>query len=174
MDIEAALGFALDRGAREVVLMGWSMGGATVLQVVTRSSLASMVRGIVLESPVVDWVTALDFQARLAHLPKSIGTAAQAVIGRPWGRRLTGQRESIDFDRLDLVGHADRLNVPILLLHSDDDGFVPSTASHALAAARPDIVTMETFTVARHTKLWNYEPVRWNAAIANWLAALHR
>lgn len=172
LDVEAALCFAVDRGAREVVLMGWSMGGATVLQAVTRSTLAGVVRGIVLDSPVVDWTTALDFQARLAHLPRFVASAARAVIGRAWGRRLTGQAAAIDLDRLDIVRHAAKLELPILLLHSDDDGYVPSTASHLLAAARPDIVTMETFTVARHTKLWNYEPERWNRAIAGWLATL--
>ncbi|MCU1507048.1 MAG: alpha/beta fold hydrolase, partial [Microbacteriaceae bacterium] len=35
--------------------------------------------------------------------------------------------------------------------------------------ARPDIVTLEAFTVARHTKLWNYDPDRWNRAIDGWL-----
>jgi uncharacterized protein len=48
---------------------------------------------------------------------------------------------------------------------------VPSDASHALAAARPDLVTMETFTVARHTKLWNYDETRWTTAIRDWVRA---
>jgi hypothetical protein len=55
-------------------------------------------------------------------------------------------------------------------MHSDDDGFVPSTASRALAEARPDIVTFEAFTGAGHTRLWNYDPARWNGAIRDWLA----
>jgi hypothetical protein len=57
-------------------------------------------------------------------------------------------------------------------MHSDDDGFIPSTASRALAEARPDIVTFESFSGARHTKLWNYDPPRWNAAIAGWLSSV--
>ena len=67
---------------------------------------------------------------------------------------------------------AGELNVPILLLHSDDDGYIPATASSALARARPDIVTYEEFEVARHTQLWNYDPQRWTGAIADWLKAL--
>jgi pimeloyl-ACP methyl ester carboxylesterase len=70
------------------------------------------------------------------------------------------------------VARAAELDVPILVLHSADDGFVPPTASRALATARPDIVSYEEFTVARHTKLWNYDPDRWNNAIAGWLKAL--
>ncbi|MHB1172891.1 MAG: alpha/beta hydrolase family protein [Lacisediminihabitans sp.] len=171
LDVEAALTFAVDHGAKQVVLMGWSMGGATVLQAVTRSKSAGVVRGLVLESPVVDWVTALQYQGKVLHLPGPIRTGILALIGRPWGRRLTGQSEAIDLDRLDFVRRATELALPILVLHSDDDGYVPSTASHALAAARPDIVTFEVFTVARHTKLWNYDRARWNRVIAEWLAS---
>jgi pimeloyl-ACP methyl ester carboxylesterase len=72
--------------------------------------------------------------------------------------------------RLDFVRRSAELHVPILLMHSDDDAFIPSTASRALAKARPDIVTLEAFTGAGHTRLWNYDPARWNAAIRGWLA----
>ncbi|WP_394770032.1 alpha/beta hydrolase family protein [Lacisediminihabitans sp.] len=169
-DVEAAIQYALDHGATDVVLMGWSMGGATVLQAVTRSPLAGVVRGLVLDSPVVDWVTALRFQGTLLGLPGPVWSGVISLIGSEWARRLTGQSAAIDIGRLDFVRRSDELDLPILLMHSDDDGFVPSTASRALAEARPDIVTFESFSGARHTKLWNYDPPRWNAAIAHWLA----
>jgi pimeloyl-ACP methyl ester carboxylesterase len=172
LDVESVIQFALNRGARSVVLMGWSMGGATVLQAAMRSRLAGVVRGLVLDSPVVDWADTFKFQARLLRLPGFIGSAAFAVVGRNWSKWVTGQDRPIDLAHLDIVRNEAKLTLPVLLLHSDDDGYVPSDASHALAAARPDIVTMETFSVARHTKLWNYEPERWNRAIAQWLAAL--
>ena len=70
-----------------------------------------------------------------------------------------------------MVARADELRAPILILHSDDDGFVPADASHALQEARPDLVTMPRFTVARHTKLWNYDEKGWTTAITEWLAA---
>lgn len=169
-DVEAALRFAIDRGATDVVLMGWSMGGATVLQTLTRSELAGVVRGVVLDSPVVDWVTALRFQGELRGLPNPIRAAALWILGRKWAGRLTGQHAPIDLARLDFVRRSGDLHLPTLLLHSDDDGFVPATASLALASARPDIVTYERFTGASHTRLWNYDPQRWNGAIARWLA----
>jgi alpha-beta hydrolase superfamily lysophospholipase len=170
-DVEAAIGYAVEHGATDVVLMGWSMGGATVLQAVTRSPLATVVRGLVLDSPVVDWVTALRFQGTLLRLPAPVFSGVIALIGAGWARRLTGQGAAIDIGRLDFVRRSAELDLPILLLHSDDDGFVPPTASRALAEARPDIVTYESFSGARHTKLWNYDPPRWNAAITNWLAS---
>lgn len=171
-DVEAAMQYAIDHGATELVLMGWSMGGATVLQAITRSPLERFVRGIVLESPVVDWVTALHYQGVAYRLPWIVRRGVMGLLSGRWARVLTGQRAPIDLKRLDLVTRAQELHTPILLLHSDDDGFVPSTASRALAVARPDIVTFEAFTTARHTKLWNYDSRRWNAAITRWLERL--
>jgi len=171
-DVEAAMRYAVDHGATRVVLMGWSMGGATVLQAVTRSSLSDLVVGVVLESPVVDWITALHYQGMAYKLPRVVRLTILDLLSSRWSRFLTGQAAPIDLRRLDFVARARELSKPVLLLHSDDDGFVPSTASRALAVARPDIVTFVEFTTARHTKLWNYDADRWNATISGWLSAL--
>jgi alpha-beta hydrolase superfamily lysophospholipase len=172
LDVEAAVRFALDAGARELVLMGWSMGGAIVLQTVTRSRLAHAVRGVVLESPVVEWRTALDFQAKALRLPGVVREGVLRLIGSKAARGLTGQHRPIDLQRLDLVTRAAVLIHPVLLLHSSDDGFVPADASRRLATARPDLVRFEEFASARHTKLWNHDRDRWNARIRAWLSAL--
>jgi len=172
LDVDAAISYALDNGATEVVLMGWSMGGATVLQAATRSTNRPVIRGLILESPVIDWVTTLDFQADLMRIPRPVGLVAKQLISQTWSGRLTGQTEPIELSRLDFVTRASELAVPILLLHSADDGFVPVAASRELAAARPDIVTYDEFTVARHTKLWNYDAERWNNDIGSWLSRL--
>lgn len=171
-DVEAAIRYALDNGAREIVLMGWSMGGATVLQAVTRSALASVVRGVVLDSPVVDWVSALRFQGTLYRLPRPLDSGVLGLLSRKWTGFLTGQAAPIDLRRLDFVRRAGELRLPILLLHSVDDGYIPADASRALAIARLDIVSYEQFVTARHTKLWNYDADRWNAAIHAWLEKL--
>lgn len=152
--------------------MGWSMGGATVLQAATRSERRSVIRGLILESPVVDWGATLAYQASFLRIPRPVGRVAEELITQSWSAPLTGQAEPIDLARLDFVTRASELEIPVLLLHSIDDGFVPADASRALAAARPDIVSYEEWTVARHTKLWNYDSERWNAAIGSWLSRL--
>jgi hypothetical protein len=171
-DIEAAMRYALDHGAEELVLMGWSMGGATVLQALTRSKLGDHVIGVVLESPVVDWIATLDFQAELRRLPAAVRFGVLTLLKYRWGGFLTGLAEPLDLDRLDFVRRAQELDRPVLILHSDDDGFVPSTASRELAVARPDIVSYEAFEIARHTKLWNYDRDKWEGAIERWIEAL--
>ena len=172
LDVDAAMRYAVANGARQIVLVGWSMGGATVLQALTRSSVGDRVTGVVLESPVVDWIAALDFQVRLRRLPVFVRSFVIVLFKSRWGRVFTGLAVPLDIDRLDFVSRAKELDRPVLILHSDDDGFVPSTASRALAIARPDIVTYEAFEVARHTKLWNYDRTRWEIAIREWLATL--
>jgi dienelactone hydrolase len=172
LDVDAAMHYAVNAGATEIVLVGWSMGGATVLQALTRSTVGDRVSGVVLESPVVDWIAALDFQVRLRRLPVVVRSFVIVLFKSRWGRIFTGLAEPLDIDRLDFVTRAKELDRPVLIMHSDDDGFVPSTASRALAIARPDIVSYEAFEVARHTKLWNYDRVRWEGAIRDWLARL--
>ena len=152
--------------------MGWSMGGATVLQTLTRSAYRKYLQGIVLDSPVVDWLVTLDFQAASRRLPRIVRFGVFTLFRERWGRFFTGLAEPLDFERLDFVARAREISVPVLLLHSDDDGFVPSDASRALATIRPDIVQLEVFEVARHTKLWNYDRARWERVVGAWLGAL--
>lgn len=171
-DVEAAIRFAAGRGAHEILLMGWSMGGALVLQAVTRSPLSRHVRGIILDSPVVDWVRVLDHQAGTRRIPGLIRKAVYQTIGSGWGRRFTRQSKAIDLARLDFVARAAELSVPILLMHSDSDTFVPSMGSRELARLRPDIVTFVPFWGAGHTRLWNYDAKRWTQAITSWLGEI--
>ena len=63
-DVDAAVGFARRRGARRIIVMGWSMGGAIALQLSLNSPHADAIAGLILESPVVDWRTVLTYHAR--------------------------------------------------------------------------------------------------------------
>ncbi|MBP2419770.1 alpha/beta hydrolase family protein [Microbacterium imperiale] len=168
-DVDAAVGAARRRGAKRVFLMGWSMGGAIALQVALNSAHRDLIAGIILESPAIDWRVVLDYQADLLRIPAPVATTAVRALDSDWGSRLLGLNAPIPFDTLDVVARAAELRHPILILHSDDDGFVPADASYQLAQARPDLVELEVFQVARHTKLWNYDPERWTRVIRDWL-----
>ena len=170
-DVDAAISYALRHGATQVLLMGWSMGGAIALQTAVSSAHREAIAGLVLDSPVVDWRTVLRFQAREEGIRDPFPALAMNALSSPLTARLSGSEFVIPFDKLDMVARADELTVPILVLHSEDDGFVPADASHALAKARPDLVTMPRFTGARHTKIWNYDQIGWTAAITDWMAA---
>ncbi|MDO9063228.1 MAG: alpha/beta fold hydrolase [Microbacterium sp.] len=169
-DAEAAVRWVLDQGAQRVIVVGFSMGGQIALQLSLRSELAPRIDALVLDSPVVDWVATLHFQGELHRLPTPIRESVIALMSQPWGRLLTGQRESVDLRGLNVLEKADALTVPVLILHSDDDGFVPSGPSRQLAALRPDLVTLVSYDTARHVKLWNLDAQRWSASILTWLA----
>jgi alpha-beta hydrolase superfamily lysophospholipase len=169
-DVEVAIQYALDAGARDVVLFGWSMGGAISLRTADSSSLREHVRALVLDAPVVDWVHVLAYQARLNRIPSRIGSLGRTLLGHPWGRRITGLAAPLDFKAMDWVARAVELRTPTLILHSIDDDFVPAEPSLELAKRNPEMVTLETFRHARHTKEWNVDPERWEAAVRTWLA----
>jgi pimeloyl-ACP methyl ester carboxylesterase len=171
-DVEAAILHALDAGASDVVLFGWSMGGAISLQLISRSWTADRVRALVLDAPVLDWRDVLNHHAKLHRIPDPVGRLTQAVLEQRSARRVIGVEEPLNLDRLDWVTRASELRLPILLIHSDDDEFVPAGPSRQLAQARPDLVTYVPSRGARHTKEWNVDPDGWDTAVARFLLAL--
>jgi alpha-beta hydrolase superfamily lysophospholipase len=172
-DLEAACRFAVERGARRFLLVGYSMGGGVVLSFLERSAVASRTVAAVLDAPTVDFGRTVDLGIRLAHLP---------LLGAPlppWagtlGKGLATLRFGVNWDDYDLVERADRLQTPLLLFHGDADDVVPFEASAALAAARPDLVTLERFSGARHLESRNLDRGRYESAVTSFLesAAKH-
>ena len=168
-DIEAAIGYALANGAEEVVLFGWSMGGAICLQTADLSRYRHLIRAMVLDAPVIDWVTVLAHHAQLNRIPSLVGRYGQLMLGHPLGRRLTGLSAPVDLKVMDWVSRAVELRTPTLIIHSVDDEYVPYGPSALLAERNPDMVTFETFNHARHTKEWNVDPERWERLVTAWL-----
>lgn len=169
LDVEAAVVYALEHGARDIVLVGWSMGAAISLQLLARSWTADRVRGVVLDAPVLDWRDVLAHQARVNRVPAGIGRLGQTVLEHRHARRVVGLEEPVTLDHFDWVSRAEELDVPVLLIHSEDDEYVPAGPSQRLAEARPDLVTYVPFTQARHTREWNVDPQRWDSAVARFV-----
>ncbi len=171
-DVEAALRYAVAHGARRVVLFGWSMGGAIVFQLLSRSALADHVVGVVLNSPVVDWGDVLTHHARTHSLPKPLVRLAQLLMASRGSKRLVGVAEPVDVALTNWVARADELRHPVLLIASDGDDFVPIGPAAQLAARRPDLVRFERWQVSRHCKEWNIDPERWERVVTEFVASL--
>ena len=169
-DLEAALQHVLDAGARQVVLVGWSMGAAIILQTLDRSWLSDRVDAVVLDAPVIDWADVLRHNGEVHRIPSLIGTLSRSLIGRRWGRRLVGVHEPLDVALTNWEHRADELMHRTLIIHSLDDELVPAGPSASLAAKRPDLVRFEPWRGARHTKEWNVDPERWDAVVRAFLA----
>ncbi len=168
-DVEAAIDFAVAQGAKDVVLFGYSMGGAIALQAADQSSHREIILALVLDAPVINWVDVLAHQAALNKIPAAAGQYGQLMLSHPLGRRLTGLAAPVDLKSMDWVSRAVELRTPTLIIHSIDDDFVPYGPSAELATRNPEVVTFEPFSHALHTKEWNVDPQRWEAVVKAWL-----
>jgi alpha-beta hydrolase superfamily lysophospholipase len=148
-DLAAAARYALAHGARHLILVGYSMGGAIVAQFMERSPLASRVAGLVLDAPALDWKRTIEFNATEMGLP---GFSALPV---EWA---IGARIDADWSSLDALAHSDDFHLPILLFHGTDDKVVPIATSNEFAAALPGWVTYFRAPKAGHTESWNVDP----------------
>jgi hypothetical protein len=172
LDVESAIVYAAEQGAGEIVLIGWSMGGAIAMQTISRSWTAERVKGIVLNAPVLDWRDVLAHHARLNKVPSAVGRLGQSVLSHRSAWRLAGTEAPVDLDRLDWVARSAELVHSVLLIHSKDDEFVPSGPSQRFADARPDLVSYLSIDGARHCKEWNVDSEAWDGAIARFLLRL--
>lgn len=162
-EVEGAAQYAIEHGARELVLIGYSMGGGIVVSFLLQSPLAGRVVGVILDSPVLDFEATVDHGARRRNAP---------ALLRATGKMLAAYRFDIDWGELDYLSRADELRVPILLFHGDEDERVPVETSDALAEARPDIVTYIRTSGAGHVRSWNTDPDAYTAALRRFLVDL--
>ena len=160
-DLEAAVRYARRHGAERIVVVADSMGGAIAFQFLRRSSLAGLARGLILDSPVLDWHATLALAAAQRHLPPALTVAA---------KRLARLRVGLDWASFDQLRRADQLRVPTLLFHGDADATVPIGTSDAFAAARPDLVTYVR-TSGDHLESWVVDRQRCAAALSAFLAS---
>jgi dienelactone hydrolase len=166
-DLEAATRYAVGHGAGGVVLAGFSMGGAVVTSFLFSSPLAARVRGVVLDAPALDLGAVIDRGAVDRDLPV-LGTPVPPALTEV-AKGIAGLRWHLDWGQLDYVDRAGRLATPMLVFHQTGDPTVPVAISEALAAARPDLVTLERFGGDGHVQSWNVDRPRYERALRAFL-----
>lgn len=147
-EVSAAVDYALDNGATDVVLYGYSTGGAHILSYVYRNVLTS-VRGLVIDSGNLDMGNTVDAEAARRDLP---------VIPLPvpptlsWvAKFITSLRIDVNWQTLDYIDRAEAsLRTPVLLIHGTEDDRVPISQSRRLAEAVPDQARLVVFEGAGH------------------------
>lgn len=160
-DLHAAVEDVLSRqGARQVVLIGDSMGGGIVVKFLYESPLAGSVAAVVLDSPVMDFNAPVDLGARQRNLPGFVSATMKWVSTLRFG---------LDWDDMDYLKDVGRLDVPILLMHGADDELVPIETSDELARLRPDLVEYSVYTDAAHGEAWNTESERYERELREFL-----
>ncbi|MCT4354984.1 hypothetical protein M5362_17785 [Streptomyces sp. Je 1-79] len=162
-DVDAALRHVVRQGAKHVVLYGWGPGATMALRAAAGSGVRDVIRGLVLDSPV------LDREATLRNL-----AAAHRVPGPllPLAVRAAEGRAGLHGDLFPQAADPAALSVPTLVLHGPDDTIAPWEPSLELASRRPELVTLHTVRGAPHASMWNADPVRYEEALRRFLTPL--
>ena len=124
-----------------IVLCGISMGAATVL-LASGMDLPNNVRGIIADAPFTSPKEIIMRVSKDRKLPPHL------VWWLAWlGALLFGRFLLTGVDAAEAVKHTP---VPILLLHGEDDRYVPCDMGRKIAAANPKMVELHTFPHAGH------------------------
>lgn len=159
-DLAAAVRYALAHGARRLVLIGYSMGGVIITQFMQRSRLTARISGLVLDAPVLDWRSVIEYNAEQMSLPGFLGLPVEWTIDA---------RVGPDWDDLDALQHTADLHLPILLFHSTGDELVPISSSEELAEKLPNWVTFYRVPIVGHTESWNLNPALYDRRLSSFL-----
>ncbi len=159
-DLAAAVDYALQHGAKGLVLVGYSMGGAIVTNFLYKSPPVERVVGVILEAPMLNFGAVIDWGVR--------NSAAPGIVIAT-GKIIAASRFDFDFDELNYLKRGDELALPILLFHGDADPTVPVSTSDALSEARPDIVTYVRAAGVGHVRSWNAGPAAYEAKVRDFL-----
>ncbi len=168
-DVKGAVEFAQANGARRLVLSGFSTGASHVLSYVFRNNL-DVIKGVVLDSPNIDFGDTVDFNAGQREMPlvpmKIPPTIAQVA------KFITSLRIGVNWKAIDYVEKADgSLRVPVLIHHGTSDESVPVTQSIDFAERRSDLVRLFQVRDAGHVESYDADP---DAYVANVLEFLEQ
>ncbi|MFE9706572.1 alpha/beta hydrolase [Streptomyces sp. NPDC005930] len=148
-DVDAAIRYAVDHGARQVVLLGWSTGATMALRTAALSGVRERIAGLVLDSPVLSWETTLRALATARRTPGALlPLAVRAAQGR------AGLRGDQDAGMAGLY----RPSVPTLIYHGPGDAVAPWHLSRRLADTHSRLVALHTVRDAPHGAMWNADP----------------
>jgi fermentation-respiration switch protein FrsA (DUF1100 family) len=122
------------------------------------------VKGVILDSPVLDLEAVIDAGAAERGIPSVLTGVAK------W---IASMRFDIDWDALDQVERVGEFDpeLPILLFHGTEDATVPVEISDAFAAALSS-VQYERVEGADHAYPWNVDPVSYQDRVLRFLAGL--
>lgn len=143
-DLLQWVNYALDRfGAdTKILLYGVSMGAATVLMA-SGEDLPENVKGIVADCPYAIPEDIIVSVGKKIHYP--------AAFTRPFSRLSAYIFGRFQLNETDAIRAVKKSNVPILIIHGEDDRFVPAVMSEQVQKANPKMVRRFTFPGAGHT-----------------------
>lgn len=166
-DVASATRHARSNGGRNVIIVGYSMGGANVLSFLLESPLRAQTVAVILDSPVLNLGSSIDHAAEQTHLPLTSVTVPRSLTSvAKW---IAGWRYGIDWNDTDYVTRSRDLQTPMLVIQGSGDETVPSEPANELARLRPDIVTLSAPPDVGHVLAWNADADGYEALVATFL-----
>lgn len=154
-DLEGAVRYALDHGAGNVVLVGYSMGGAITAAFLQHSPLAAKVTRVVLDSPMLDLSRTIDYAADQLRFPL-MGPPPTSLV---WvAERMAAFRYDLDWDAVNYLDDPSWVRVPTLLFQGEQDDRTPVASAERLHRREPQLVTLVKVKGAGHVEAWNKSP----------------
>lgn len=143
-----------------IILSGLSMGAATVLMA-SELHIAANVVAIMADCPYSSPEAIIRKVCKDRHIPEKL--AAPFIL---LGARLFGGFKLLQCSAEDAVKHA---KVPILLIHGEDDRFVPCEMSKGIYAACGSYCELHTFPGAGHGLCYMTDPLRYEMIVTRFL-----
>jgi len=81
-----------------------------------QSAYSDRIVGLILDAPVMDWLTTLTASAGASGPPGSITALGLRLLQSPTMRWVTGLQDPIEFKHMDWLKRADEIKKPILVL----------------------------------------------------------
>lgn len=161
-DVLCWLDYAVNRFGPDVkiLLYGVSMGGATVLMA-SGLDLPDNVKGIVADCPYSAPLDVILEVGRQTHYPPKL--IKPFVI---LGAKVFGGFDIREASGAEAVKHT---KVPILIIHGEDDTFVPPEMSLCVQQANPKMVTRHTFPGAYHALSYMVDTPRYRTLVKNFM-----
>ncbi|MDH3248087.1 MAG: lysophospholipase [Acidimicrobiia bacterium] len=164
-DLAAAVEYAREQGATDIVLYGYSTGAAISMAYAIRQPIGS-VSAMIFDAPNIDLEETVDFEAsqeELAGLPLPFTVTATAKF-------FAALRSDINWRTFDYVDRSAALSMPVLVFHGTEDLTVPLETSRQLAEARSDLVRFEVVEGAGHVQSYNADPASYRLQVLDFLA----
>lgn len=159
-DLEAAVRKVVEKGARHVVLVGYSGGAMISMEFLRHSTLAGSVEAAIFDSPVTRWRGVFDLAASERRVPSALIALGMAI---------TSWRAGTDWADLDQIVHAGEIRVPVLIFQGTADPTTPPALADSLAARLGSRATLVRVLDARHVRNWNVGPAVYEATVESWL-----
>ncbi len=167
-DLQAAVQWALSHGARRVILVGQSMGGAVVAAFLEYSPLAPKVVRVVFDAPMLDLQAIVDYGASQRSMPVTGGGIPAPLV---WtAEQIAGMRFGIDWSATNYLDNTAWLKVPALVTQGTDDPKVPVSVGARLKALHPALVTFTRFAGAGHVESWNMDRTPYTSLLESFLS----